>query len=92
VLDFVLAVTLVSFAIISSFTLKEFLDHLRVDIEISVVVDRSRGALKVDHSSQCDVHNSSVLQYCESPTCRPGGFPTASVVLTTSLASYYLST
>jgi len=35
--------TLVSVAIILSFTLMEFLDYRRVDIDTSVVVDRSRG-------------------------------------------------
>jgi Endoplasmic Reticulum-Golgi Intermediate Compartment (ERGIC) len=36
-------VTLVSFAIILSFTMIEFLDYRRVGIDTSVVVDRSRG-------------------------------------------------
>jgi hypothetical protein len=41
--QFGLAVTLVSVAIILSFTVMEFLDYRRVNIDTSVVVDRSRG-------------------------------------------------
>ena len=41
--QFGLAVTLVSLAIILSFTVMEFLDYRRVNIDTSVVVDRSRG-------------------------------------------------
>ncbi|KAI0252398.1 endoplasmic reticulum vesicle transporter-domain-containing protein [Lactifluus subvellereus] len=43
VVDFVLAMALVSVAIILSFTLMEFVDYRRLDIGTSVVVDRRRG-------------------------------------------------
>jgi hypothetical protein len=48
-LNLCLAVTLVSAAIILSFTIMEFFDYRRIGIDTSVVVDRSRGEMLTVH-------------------------------------------
>ena len=55
-------VTLVSVAIILSFTMMEFLDYRRVGIDTSVVVDRSRGEKLTVH---LNVTFPRVPCYCE---------------------------
>lgn len=74
--------TLVSVAIILSFTVMEFLDYRRVNIDTSVVVDRSRGEKLTVHLNvtyprvpcyrACTVYNrrrhfnDELAQYCLS--------------------------
>jgi endoplasmic reticulum-Golgi intermediate compartment protein 3 len=83
-LTFGLAVTLVSAAIILSFTLMEFVDYRRVGIDTSVVVDRSRGERLTVH---LNMTFPRLPCYCESlPLPHPSGPPAAAIVLTTGSA------
>jgi len=72
-LNLCLAVTLVSAAIILSFTIMEFFDYRRIGIDTSVVVDRSRGEKLTVH---LNVTFPRVPCYRETPLSpRPSQFP-----------------